>query len=201
MRADEIMTTPVVTVLVSADVREAVALLAEHHIGSMPVLDDSGALVGIVSELDLLGNRMPHDPRSHIRPHSADHDDPKRRVGDVMHTAVVCVPGSADTSDLASVMVEKNIRAVPVVDGPTLVGIVSRRDVLRTLLRDDSGIHADVSALLGDYSPEDSWTVDVDQGVVTVHGHFGDDHQRRTVEALARSVPAVVRVHLHEIDS
>jgi CBS domain-containing protein len=199
MRADEIMTSPVISVHTTTPIREAAAVLSEHNISSLPVLDEDDALVGIVSELDLLRDRMPHDPRSHLRPHTADEPDPKQLVGEVMSPVVVCLSPSADSADLASTMIENNVRAVPIVDGERIVGIVSRRDVIRTLLRDDTGIRADVQQRLVEYSPDaEGWKLDVDGGAVTVRGHFADNQQQRTVEALVRSVPGVIRVHVHQ---
>lgn len=199
MRADEIMTSPVISVHTTTPIREAAALLSEHNISSLPVLDEDDKLVGIVSELDLLRDRMPHDPRSHLLPHTADEPDPKKSVVEVMSPVVICLTSTADLADLATTMIEHNVRAVPIVDGQSMIGIVSRRDVLRTLLRDDTAIRADVQQRLADYSSGGKgWNVAVDGGAVTLSGHFTDDQQRRTVEALARSIPGVMRVHLHQ---
>jgi CBS domain-containing protein len=194
MRARDIMTRKVVTVRTDTTAREAAALLSEHGITSLPVLDDDDRVFGIVSELDLIRDRMPHDPRSHLRP-ASESRDPARLIGQVMTDTVVCLPETADTGDLASTMLESNVRAVPIVDGARLVGIVSRRDLLRTLLRDDDAIRAEVSQRLDDYAGEAGrWKVRVEEGIVTITGHFGDA-QEDVVTVLARTVPGVVRVH------
>lgn len=196
MRADEIMTAPVVTVRPDATVHQAALLMNEHAVTSLPVLDDDGNVVGIVSEVDLIRDRMPHDPRSHLRPESVASSEPGQFVDQVMSTTVVCLSGSADTADLAEVMLESNVRAVPIVEGGRLIGIVSRRDLLRTLLRDDTAIRSDVVHRLDDYAGEPGrWKVTVENGVVTVHGQFDDEAQREIVNVLARTVPGVTRVH------
>jgi CBS domain-containing protein len=141
---------------------------------------------------------MPHDPRSHLRPEGHEHEqaDPAARVGAVMTDTVVCLGENADTADLATLMLENNVRAVPIIDGGHLVGIVSRRDLLRTLIRDDAAILADVTQRLDDYAGEASrWLVSADAGIVTITGRFDDDSQREIVAVLARTVPGVVRVH------
>jgi CBS domain-containing protein len=195
MRARDIMTRQVVTVRTDTPARKAAALLSENGITSLPVLDDDDRVVGIVSELDLIRDRMPHDPRSHLRPAAPELRDPARLVGQVMTDTVVCLPETADTGDLASTMLESNVRAVPIVDGARLVGIVSRRDLLRTLLRDDDAIRAEVSQRLDDYAREAGrWKVHVEEGIVTITGHF-DDAQEDVVTVLARTVPGVIRVH------
>ena len=191
------MTRNVVTVRPDTPVREAVALLAQHLITSMPVVDDLSNVIGIVSELDLLRDRMPHDPRAHLRPERDTRPDPARTVRDVMSDVVICAPENADTADLAELLVNNRVRALPILRGGDLVGIVSRRDVLRTLLRDDGAIRAELQERLGAYAGDfGRWRVDVDAGVVSVHGSFADDRQRQVVDALARTVPGVVRVHL-----
>jgi len=196
VKAHEIMTTPVVTVTPDHSAREAIALLAEHEFTSLPVVDDDGDVIGIVSEIDLLRARMPHDPRAHALP-QRDAGDPPRTVGDVMSDVVVCLSENADAADLAEVLVDNRIRAVPILRGGDLVGIVSRRDVLRTLLRDDTAIRSDVRERLAAYAGEpDRWDVRVADGVVTVRGPWADDRERRAVSNLAATVPGVVRVHV-----
>ena len=90
------------------------------------------------------------------------------------------------------------VRAVPIVDGARLVGIVSRRDLLRTLLRDDNAIKSEVTQRLDEYAGKSSrWNVAVEEGVVTIRGHFDDAAEQQIVTVLARTVPGVVRVHTH----
>lgn len=198
MKASDIMNTDVVTVHPRTSVREAAALLAEHRVTSMPVLDDDGAIIGIVSELDLLRDRMPHDPRAHLGRSLDDRPDPARTVRDVMTDSVICLSENADAADLAELLVDNKVRAVPIIRGADLVGIVSRRDVLRTLLRDDTAIRADVRERLDAYAGEvDRWRVEVEDGIVNVRGHFDDERQQQTIAALTQTVNGVVRVHTH----
>ena len=169
MRADEIMTRSVVTVHADTSVQQAAALLTEHGISSLPVLDEDDQVIGIVSEIDLLRNRMSHDPRSHMRPEADEQQDPAQLVGDVMTRTVVCMPPFADSADLVELMLDNNVRAVPIVDGLHLVGIVGRRDLLGTLLRSDAVIRSEVASRLTEYAGGDSgrWAVAVEGGVVT----------------------------------
>src|SRR5579859_2403061 len=197
MKANELMTREVVTARPDTPVRQAAALMAQHHVTSLPVLDDDGRLIGIVSEIDLVRDRLPRDPRSHLRPGPAQQPDPAQHVREVMTDVVSCLGESADTADIAALMVDKNLRAVPIVDGARLVGIVSRRDVLRTLLRDDTALVADVRERLDAYAGEqDRWRVEVEDGVAVIRGHFDDAAQREAVTALASTVAGVIRVHL-----
>jgi len=195
MKASEIMTRPVITVRTDTPVKEATALLAKHAITSMPVLDDDGRLVGMVSESDILANRIQHDPRSHLR-RDEEHPDPAHFVGDVMTTPVVAMADSADTADIADLMLRYGVRSVPIVNGGEVLGIVSRRDLLRTLVRDDDAIAAEVRSRLAFYSNQpERWHVQVADGVVTIGGHFDDETERRVVTVLAGTVPGVSNVH------
>jgi CBS domain-containing protein len=116
------MTTDVITVPPGARALDAAVLLREHGITSLPVVDDEGRVVGIVSDSDIRA-------RSH-----GGH----RTVREVMSDAVLCLPEHADTSEVAGVMLDNGVRAVPIVAGDRVVGIVSRRDLLRLLVRDES---------------------------------------------------------------
>jgi CBS domain-containing protein len=199
MQAQEVMTRDVVTIGVDDSIRHAAQLLAEHRVTSLPVLDEDDRVIGIVSEADLIRDRMPSDPRSHLRPDDHVQPDPSRLVREVMTEPVVCLAASADTADLAALMLDNNVRAIPIVDGAHLVGIVSRRDLLRTLLRPDDSIIHDVTERLDDYSGEPGrWQVVVVDGVVTITGRFAGPDEHRIVTALVRTVPGVLRVHTRQ---
>lgn len=195
MRAKDIMTTKVMSVHADDTVHWAVALMTDTRVTSLPVLDDEDRVIGIISESDVIRDRMPTDARSHMRPVAAQQADPRQRVRNVMSVVVDCMGENADTADLATLMLENNVRAVPIVDGARLVGIVSRRDLLRTLLRDDAAILRDLRQALDDYAGEPGrWPASVEDGVVTISGRFDGDEQK-IVELLARSVTGVIRVH------
>ena len=145
----------------------------------MPVLDGDGRLVGMVSEADLLAHRMAHDPRRHLR-RDGDQPDPPRTVGEVMTSPVVAMGVDADAADIADLMLQYNVRSVPIVDGASVVGIVSRRDLLRTLVRDDGTIAAEIRSRLDTYGGRPGrWPVQVQDGVVSLGGPFGDQTECR----------------------
>ena len=194
MQARQIMTTPVLTVRPDTTVREAATLLLEHRITAAPVLDAGGELIGIVSEGDLVVDRFGHDPRNQVRPVQDEPPGPQT-VGEVMTTPVIALGLSADAADLAQTMLGSDVRSVPIVEGATVIGIVSRRDLLRTLVRDDDIIRADVVDRIADYrGPAGRWDVQVTDGAVVIVGDLDDDG--RAAIALARTVPGVGSVHL-----
>jgi CBS domain-containing protein len=135
MRAEDIMTSPVITVRTDQSVRAAATVLATHDIASAPVVDDGGRVVGMFSELDAIRGRLPHDPRNHMIPPAAPAADSNAVVGDVMTPVVVCYGPHTDIAHVASTMVEQRLRAIPIVDGTNLLGIVSRHDLVRLVAR------------------------------------------------------------------
>lgn len=199
MKAREIMTSPVFSTRADATVREASAALAEHRITSMPVLDAQGDVVGIVSELDLLRGRFPHDPRAHLTRYDEARPIPGRLVRDVMSDVVFCLSENADAADVVELMVTNRVRAVPIINGPDLVGIVSRRDLLRAMTRDDAVVCLDVQGRLATYTePDEGCDVTVTDGVVTAVGHFRDERRRDGAVALIETVPGVLSVQVQD---
>jgi CBS domain-containing protein len=197
MRARDVMTTPVITIGASARIIDAAERLSANNIASMPVLDADGHVVGMVSELDVIRGRLVHDPRSHLRPEPYETNDPAKTVRSVMTPIAICVADFADVADIAETMLENDVRAIPIVNGDRLVGIVSRRDLLRTLIRSDETIAADIRAHLeGQPGAPGGCAVSVAKGIVTIAGDFRTASERKLVDALARTVPGVQRVHL-----
>jgi len=194
MQARQIMTSPVLTVRPDITVREAATLLLENRITAAPVLDAGGELIGIVSESDLVADRFGHDPRNQVRPVQDEPPGPLA-VGEVMTAPAIALGPSADAADLAQAMLDADVRSIPIVEGATVIGIVSRRDLLRTLVRDDDAIRAEVVGRIADCrNPDGTWDVQVTDGAVVLVGDLGDDG--RAEVALARTVPGVGSVHL-----
>ena len=131
MLARDAMSSPVVTVGAWTPVETAVHLLVDNGFTALPVLDEDNRLVGIVTEADLLRNRMAPDPH---RIGGFDGRRGQRRpqtVGDVMTTPVESLTPGADVADAAQIMVDERIRCLPIVDGRRVVGVLTRRDLLR----------------------------------------------------------------------
>ncbi|MFI5615733.1 HPP family protein [Amycolatopsis sp. NPDC051903] len=186
MRAREIMSRPVVRAAPDTPVREAIALLTGHGIAALPVVDDDNQVVGLFTEADALSGVLTGAPVG-----------PDLRVDSVMTKLVEVVGLDTDVSDIAARMPVDRLRSVPVVDDGDLVGIVSRRDLLRPLVRHDDAITSQVRSLFSDYTGHrDLWSVSVAGGLVTVCGNFSDEDERRLVTALAKTVEGVTAVEL-----
>jgi CBS domain-containing protein len=112
------MSRPAITVRQDADFQKALALMQEKKLRRLPVVDDGGALVGIVVERDLLVAAMRY-LQSRVE------------VADVMTRGVVTVGPDADLVDVARTMLERRIGGLPVVEDGRLVGIVTESDIFR----------------------------------------------------------------------
>ena len=118
--AQDAMTKEVITVAPDATVEETISLLLDHQISGMPVVDDDGYLVGIVSEYQLL--EVTYDPEMR-----------DRRVKDFMTKSPITVGPSTWLPEVATLFVIHRIRRLPVVEDGRMLGIIARRDVLRYL--------------------------------------------------------------------
>lgn len=195
MRARDIMTSPVITVRAGTTVQAAAALLAERGFTALPVVDDDDRLMGIVTEADLVRDRFPRDPRSLIHGEVvAAVVSAAETVGEVMSTPVTTMGPGTDVAELTAALLDARRRSVPIVDGSRVIGIVTRRDLVRVVARDDTTIARDVRHRLEIYGGTHRWHVDVHRGVVTIRDRFDDATDHHVASVLAEAVPGVVRV-------
>ncbi|MDF5755201.1 CBS domain-containing protein [Spongiactinospora sp. TRM90649] len=194
MLVREVMTTQVIMLHRDDAIRHAVRVLYRHGITAAPVVNDAGDLIGIVSELDLLGGEFEPDPRAHAVPVHPAGTRPPRRVAEVMNRDVVTVIETTDIVDLINIMITERIKSVPVLSGERVAGIVSRHDVLGMLARSDDELRDDVVAVLREHYPSGpGWQVDVREGIARLHGHAAD-RVDVIADLLTQTVPGVVRV-------
>ncbi|MEV4346467.1 CBS domain-containing protein [Actinoplanes sp. NPDC049596] len=202
MRVKDIMSSPVHTVVQTASVESAAELMSARSVTALPVVDTTGVLVGMVSESDLLWHRVPRDPTAHLRP--LPDLDPENRPGmvvEVMSSYPLTVRPDMDVADVAEAMLDNDVRSLPVLEDGALVGIVSRRDILRAMVRSDEALAGEVQHRLDEYADGGRrWTATVHGGVVRVHGTFGDETERAVVTVLARTVPGVAGVETGVIE-
>jgi CBS domain-containing protein len=114
MKAEEVMTTRVITVTENQTKQEAARLLAEHRISGLPVVNANKVVVGVVTEYDVIGKDG-------------------RTVGEIMTRGVVSVTPDTDLEEVSHLLVHERIKRVPVLDQGRLVGIVSRADLVRVV--------------------------------------------------------------------
>jgi CBS domain-containing protein len=146
VQVSDVMTSEVVTVGPETSVEDAAELMVAGGFAALPVVDGRGRVVGIVAGADVRHDRLPDDPLRHVRrtgPGGAT--APPTLVGAVMRRAVRSVEPTADLADVARLVVDNALRSVPVVHDQTMVGILSRGDVLRALVQSDESIRSDVA--------------------------------------------------------
>jgi CBS domain-containing protein len=196
MRARDIMTSPVHTVRQNASVETAAEVLTAKAVTALPVVDANGQLIGMVSESDLLWHRVPAEPPGASSILDPDPPHRPRTVGEVMSPYPLAATSSTDVADVAEAMLDNDVRSIPVVDNRTIVGIVSRRDILRAMVRSDVELARDVQHRLDEYAGGRRWTATVEAGIATVAGTYGDGKEQAVVTLLARTVPGVATVRV-----
>ena len=148
LKAKDIMTADVITVHPRTTVEELARVLMEHRISGAPVVDDTGLLVGVVTEHDLINQ----EKRLHIptvvrimdafiyleSPKKFEDDLKKmvaRKVGDICNMDVMTVSEDTTVQELATIMSEKGVYLLPVVKDKKLVGIIGKEDILKAMIR------------------------------------------------------------------
>ena len=218
MQAKDIMTIRVVTVGPDATVREIAAELLDKRISAVPVVDDKGAVLGIVSEGDLLrrqeiGTDVRHrswwlslfeDAAEMAAEYAKTHGVKAR---DVMTKDVVTVSDTASLGEVAEILMTRHIKRVPVMRDGKLAGIVSRANLLQALAAQpdkglqpvsasDEEIRAKVVAALEAEPWGNTWNTNVlvAKGVVEFWGTVDSDAEREASRIVAENIAGVVEV-------
>lgn len=191
MLVRDVMTTAVVTARPEQRVKQAIQLLHEHQVTALPVVDDAGHLVGVLSEADVLRGALLPDRRTRELPVHTDGRTSPLLVEDVMTTQPISVAADADLAAAAAVLVDTQVKSLPVVDGDRVVGVVSRRDVIAVLARSDALIETELGELLR--AAEIELAVEVVDGVARLDGAT-EVHAREIARVLAGTVPGVVGI-------
>ncbi|NOR26510.1 MAG: CBS domain-containing protein [Desulforhopalus sp.] len=146
-KAQDIMTKNVITATPATSVTELAQLLASHNIGGVPVLDSSDTLLGVVTESDLIDQKK----KIHIptvvtildsvfyleNPDKMEKEMKKiagSTVGDIYSKDPVTVEEDTFIDEIATLMAEKNVHTLPVMRGDTLVGVIGKKDIIKTLI-------------------------------------------------------------------
>jgi CBS domain-containing protein len=121
LRARDVMTENVITTNPEEKLADAIIKLVDNEISGMPVCDDNGKVVGMLSEKDVL-NFMFSGHLNHAK------------VREAMTSHVISFGPDTEIDKISLVIGEKQIRRVPIIDNDRLVGVVSRRDIIRVVL-------------------------------------------------------------------
>lgn len=213
MNVSDIMTPNVLSVPPTESVVTAAQLMLQKRISGLPVIDDRGHLVGIVTEGDFLRRAETGTRRQRPRwieffmgpGRLADEyvQLSGRKVSDVMTHEVATVPPDAPLEQAVRLMERHNIKRVPVVDNGKVIGIVTRANLLHAVASfaheiaplgaEDATIREQLLATLKDqpWAPVTAVHVTVRNGVVALSGIITDERQRQALRVAAENIPGV----------
>jgi CBS domain-containing protein len=205
MRVEEVMTTEVATVTPGTSLKDVAQILVEHDISGVPVVDTDGGVLGVVSEADLLAKERA-EPRARGGP-LAWLVDPieiverrklgARVAGEVMTSPAVTITPHRNLATAAGVMLDNRVNRLPVVHDGTLVGIVTRADLVRAFARTDAEVLTEIREdVLGRQMLLDDHAVDVEvnAGDVVLNGVMGRRSQVELIPRLVARVAGVVAI-------
>jgi len=223
MLVENEMTSCPVTVKMSSTVLEAAEIMLANRISGLPVVDDNGVLVGMLTEADFLRrHELDTDRRrtwlqgwftspgriadEYVRTHG-------RLVEEVMSSPVIAIAPEASLCDAVNLMERNKLKRLPVISGGMLVGIISRSDLLRALARAEkspiaSPEDAQVQRAIETELSKQSWSrngfisCQVRNGIADLTGTIFDERERFAARVAAENVAGVKGVtdHLTWID-
>jgi len=219
MKAEDVMTRDVVSITPDATVLQAARLMLQHHISGLPVVDEDGKLVGVLSEGDFLRRRETRTEHRRSRwleflmgpgriaaEYSHSHGS---KVSEVMTADVQTVADDTPLEEVVELMERKRIKRVPVLCGEQLVGIVTRSNLMHAMVsmariaqpagKDDATIRETLLAEIqkADWAPAAMTNVVVRDGVVELWGAIVDERQREAIKVAAENIPGVKAVRDH----
>src|SRR4249920_3705459 len=208
MKAKDVMTSTVISVQPNATILQAARQMLQHHISGLPVIDQGGEIVGILSEGDFLRRRETATERRHSR-WLEFLMGPGRLAVEYSHSHGSKVAEVTSLEDIVELMERRRIKRVPVMRGKKVVGMVTRSNLMHAMVslaraepksaKDDASIR---EMLLAEMQKE-SWApvamvnVVVRDGVVELWGVIIDDRQREALKVAAENIPGVNAVKDH----
>jgi CBS domain-containing protein len=224
MKALDIMQRELITATPEMAIEDAVHLMVSNRISGLPVVDASGAVVGILTEGDLLRRSelgtqatvpawigwltgQGRAAREYVREHA-------RKVGELMTVPAITVTAQTELGEVVALMESRRIKRVPVLQQGRLVGMLTRSDLMRTLeillprietrpVADANLRHRLLTSLREQrWAPRASFDVKVVNGVAELLGVITDERAREAIRVLIENTPGVRGVvdHLIWID-
>jgi CBS domain-containing protein len=204
MLVRDVMTENVFTVTPDTSLKLVATRMLEYGVSGLPVVDDDGQVIGVVSETDVLYKERTAPDRKGVVDWLVHYgEDPPlakldaRTAGDAMTTPAVTIPSGRTVEDAATLMLDLRVDRLPVVDGGCLEGIVTRADLVRAFTRSDDVLAQEIreEALLRRFWVGPSAvTIEVDDGNVLLEGRVDNEELAEAIVAYTERVPGVVSV-------
>lgn len=211
MQVQDVMTAEVVSVRPETPLKEVARLLLERRISGVPVTDEAGRVLGVVSEGDLLIKErgVPAGRAGTPRPlawlmgdERAGAEQAKMRAataGEAMSKPAITIGADSSLREAAGLMVDHAVNRLPVVDDDRLVGIVTRADLVGAFVRSDEELAREIrEEVVHDtmWLEEGEVQVEVSDGVVHLHGTVDRRSTAQILAKLAGQVDGVVGVEV-----
>ena len=206
MKVKDVMTEDVLTVTTGTSLKETARLLADTGISGMPVVDDDGAVIGVISEADILfKERSPEKRRGGsfawlFYPDTLENEAKldARTAGEAMSAPPVTIDADRPVGEAAARMLDEAVNRLPVVaDDGKLLGIVTRADLVRAFTRTDTEIDAEIRKELISrtfWLEPGELDLVVRDGEVTISGEVDTKSDAELLPELIAQVPGVVSV-------
>lgn len=206
MKVKDVMTRDVITVAAGTPLRDVARILGESRISGVPVVDETGACIGVVSEEDLLAKQVSRPatrrtPFEWIVGEQQDPEEARRRAAttaaQAMSSPAVTIEPDRPLREAATLMVDRDVNRLPVVSGEQLVGIITRADMVRAYLRLDDEI---LVTIRDEVMRRTMWLdprefeVEVHDGHVRIAGSVDRRSTAGIIERLISVVDGVVEV-------
>jgi CBS domain-containing protein len=179
MQVKELMTIDVTTVRSTTPIKEAAALLAEHRISGLPVVDADRHVLGVLSERDII-------------------ELAGKTAGEAMSAPALTIGANRSVTEAVATMLDRNVKRLPVVDGEgLLVGIVTRADLVRAFVRPDEDVAREIRE---DVMRRTLWIepnevrVEVSDGEVSLSGEVDSKSDAELIPRFVERVPGVTSV-------
>jgi len=205
MRVQDLMTTSVLTVRPDTPLKDAAALLAEHRISGLPVVDGEQRVLGVLSEGDILFKEGGGDGRQtfidRLLSFPSDGLQMKiaaRTAGEAMSAPALTIGPRRPVAEAASTMIDEQVKRLPVIDDEgRLIGIVTRADLVRAFVRSDAEVEAEIRE---EVIRRTLWIepatirIEVDEGEVRLSGEVETKTDAEMLPTYVQRVPGVVSV-------
>ena len=204
MRVMDIMSNDVYTVTRDTPLKLVAERMLQYGISGMPVVDEAGHVLGVVSETDILFKERSAPHRRGVLDWLAHYgEDPPaaklmaRTAGHAMSTPAVTITPTRSVAAAAELMLDLGIDRLPVLNGDELVGIVTRTDLVRAFTRGDKDIQREISeggVLKHFWIAPDNVKVTVEDGNVRLEGELAGEEQAEALVRFAEEIPGTVSV-------